>query len=486
MKLLMQTLFLTFTILFFNACNAAVFTGYETQNKQKGADLVMKNCDFEDIKFISYTEDENGNKVIKSVDDPIYNSNALAYRMFLCGEFEKSIKLFDIAEDNYKFGVDEKNILVKAAQGTAEILTNENITDYEGQYYERMLNNTYKALNYLALKDYQGARVEINRAIDRQRINKDEFNKDIDKKTKTLEFSKADSDNSNDLIKEHFHFPEIKAYKDFSNPFVSYISALFYVLDQDYSKATYMFKEVATQENNLLYQQDLALAKSNFRLKSSKNKIFKNMEFSKSGKYVWLIFDNGFGKPMQELKLTLPIPIPITKTDSSGNTFSDVFVKTASFAIAKLGDSIGAYEYLNINNKSSVMLSNMDNVLLSEYKATLPYRMLKAVATTTVKTVASFAASNENLYLGLATDIFNVATNRADIRYFVGLPKNYQAARVANTGNITIKTPSDSVVLQENLDINKHYVIYVKSPLPEIFYTQILEEKESDIKRSKK
>lgn len=462
---------LMFTLtLFLSACNSAVFTGFDTINKVKSQEIITKDCNFNELKELKY---DSYNTLI-SIDDPIYNGNSLGYKAFLCKEFQKSIKFFDLVEDAYK-DVDEKNLLAKGGSAALEIVTNENITDYDGKNYERMLTNIYKGLSYLSLSNFSAARVEMNRAGDRQRINKDKFNSEIQKRMKNLNASKEDLDKTQKLINENVTFPEFKAYKDFSNPYVSYMIGIFNILDKNERSAEFFMKEVYSQEKNEIFLQDLSLIRSNLKPNVKyKAQHLKNMQISKNGKYVWMIFDNGFSKSLKDLHFTIAIPLEVKRVDEQGNEYKEIIAKSVSFAVAGLSDGISAYDYLSLNNYKSVLLSDMDSVITTEYKEALFYNVAKAMISTTAKTIASYKLHSENPYLGLASGIFNIATNHADTRYFVGLPKNYQVARVPNIGKITIQTPTDEIIHTEDIDINSNYLVYVKAPLAGVFYVNTI------------
>lgn len=469
MRLINKYLILIISMLFLTSCSTAVFTGFDTENKAKVNDIATQNCDLNN-KNLKYDDKENPQNLI-SIKDPVYHGSYLGYKAFLCGEFQKSINIFNIVEDNYRFSVDEENIAKKAGKEVLHAVTNQNATDYEGLYFERILTNTYKAMDYLALKDYGAARVEINRAINRQEIARDEFEKAISKKREKLNSTDENNNMANKIIQENFDFLQTKAYKDFTNPFVSYFAGLFFVLDKDYSKARFQFRETSVQENNIYIAQDYILANTNFNIKEnkkSKNKIISSMDISNNGKYVWLIFDNGYGLNLKETNFT--IPFMVTNDGVAG-------LSSLNFAMATLGDSYKSYDYLFINDKDTKLLSDMDSVITAEYKANLAYRVTKTIINLTAKTALNTAATKEDRTLGLATNIFTFLTNHADTRYFVGVPKEYQVARVPNNGKIIISNPNKEIILEENLNPNKHFVIYIKSPIAGVFYKQIFEER---------
>jgi hypothetical protein len=92
--------------------------------------------------------------------------------------YEQSNKWFDLAEKAYK-KYNEENVLNKVGSGVASFLVNDKATDYKGEVYDGVMINTYKALNHLATNNFKKARVEFNRAGDRQRRAKNKYAKDI-------------------------------------------------------------------------------------------------------------------------------------------------------------------------------------------------------------------------------------------------------------------------------------------------------------------
>ncbi|MCK5845570.1 MAG: hypothetical protein KAG97_12725, partial [Victivallales bacterium] len=88
---------------------------------------------------------------------------------FAAGDYKGSIKAFEKAERIiYDY---EHRATVSARDGLAEtaaFFTTPNALPYKGNYYEKILLNTFKGLDYMALGDMSGARVELRRAYERQ------------------------------------------------------------------------------------------------------------------------------------------------------------------------------------------------------------------------------------------------------------------------------------------------------------------------------
>jgi len=87
-------------------------------------------------------------------------------------DYTKSTESFDKAEDMLKY-YDEQSTL---GDGIGSTIVNENVIPYRGEEYDGIMVNVYKALNFMAGKEFDLARVEFNRALDRQRRAKEKFN----------------------------------------------------------------------------------------------------------------------------------------------------------------------------------------------------------------------------------------------------------------------------------------------------------------------
>lgn len=93
----------------------------------------------------------------------LHKASALAWQ----GRLDESTQVFDSAEDTY-WNLDETSVVTRGAEHGAAILLNDTIYPYAGSGHERVFCSLYKALNYAALGDRDAARVEFNRAGERQ------------------------------------------------------------------------------------------------------------------------------------------------------------------------------------------------------------------------------------------------------------------------------------------------------------------------------
>ena len=125
-------------------------------------DIESNTCNYEKI-----------DKKIKDDNDTILWAIKGGSKARDCLNYQKSNEFFDKAETSYKQSVDKDSTMKNILESSVSILVNNNVNEYEGDIYEKVMLNTYKALNFASLNDPQNARVEFNRALDRQRRAKD-------------------------------------------------------------------------------------------------------------------------------------------------------------------------------------------------------------------------------------------------------------------------------------------------------------------------
>ena len=205
--------------------------------------------------------EEKGDK--KSDTSKLLQSLQAAAALRYARQYPQSSSLFDECENIIK---DHNEQLMSSEAGSAigAVLVNDAVLDYRGSEYDGIMVNTYKALNFWQDGKRDMARIEFNRALDRQRRAKERFaaeiagqKKEIEKR-QAKENKKAKAKNApridinknvnnpeiNKILKAKYsNLHEFKAYPDFINPFTTYLAGLFFMSEGDYSKAATLLKE---------------------------------------------------------------------------------------------------------------------------------------------------------------------------------------------------------------------------------------------------
>ncbi|MBS4314335.1 hypothetical protein [Campylobacter vulpis] len=418
---------------------------------------VKNNTTFENALINKYCNEEiyttNLQKLEKN-DDVIYTGLNVGLIARNCGDFNKSNVFFNRAEEAYKYDVDLQNVGKKGAKVVATTLINDTIVDYEGSLYERIMVNVYKGLNYMSLSDYANARVEFNRALMRQDKAKEYFAKEIEKNREELKKAKEDpnyqqnmNENAKIIDKEYEHlFEAFDTTKNFINPYASYLASVFFFMDNDFRKAGGLFREVAAiNSKNAEITKQAKLFKDASR-KSSKNK----------KKYIFVVYENGFGVVKDDFTLTLPFLV-------EGKIIS------ASVALQTLKKREGSFEFIKVNGAKTSQFVDLDNIVATEFKINMPAMISKALAQTILKTTLNLVVANNDStggWLTLASSVATAATNKADVRSWRGLPKNISVAMVENKGEISLKNPQGAELFNTTLDKKKNALVIVRSFSP--------------------
>ena len=142
-------------------------------------------------------------------------------------------------------------------------------------------------------------------------------------------------------------------------------------------------------------------------------------------------------------------------------------VVTSSLALPTLKKRTNSYEYVVANGSKVADFVDFDNIIATEFKINTPFIVSKALSSMIIKTSLSVAVAKNDPtggFLSLATDIFNAATTRADLRFWNSLPKYAKVLMIENTGHILIKGDDMQVLYSnENLPKDKNLLIVVKS-----------------------
>ena len=371
----------------------------------------------------------------------------------LLKDYASSTSYFDKAEDFLKF----YDLRFSAADDMAAIAVNDNIVPYKGQEYDGVMANTYKALNFMSQGKFDLAQVEFNRAIDRQRRTKEKFEKEIkqvkDRLDKAQYGSLAKSSLENPTLTQTLHnrYPQLyeyQAYKDYTNPFVTYLASVYFNGTGRPSKARDLLKETwgLVPDNQYVAQEFDETDKL-----LGKNESFKNT--------VWFIFENGLGPVKSEFRIDLPLFLVTNR------------IQYVGIALPRLDYREIAFPYLQIESDNvkydTAVVCNMDRVIHSEFKKDFDAALTRAIISTTAKAAAQYAFTNQNsngaTIASIMVAAYSLATNAADVRIWTSLPKDFQIARFPVPQNKILKvTPVGSEPFDIRIPDCNNVLVYVK------------------------
>ena len=446
---LRKVVFVILSIIFiFILSGCAAISGYKNAMDEFDYNVQNNNCNLNDIE-----------EKIQDGNDALLWSQQGGSLARNCKDYKKSNALFDYAETIYKNKVDKDGISNDTLENTSNIFVNNNINDYEGNTYEKIMLNTYKALNFASLGDFDNARVEFNRALERQSRAKEYFNKEIQEQKSNLQnvdddFREnpseiAQNEQTQKVIYDEFNntLNGFEVYPEFVNPFTTYISGIYFLLNNDFLKARGLLKEsLAMDPHNKQIQSDYELI----------NNLVKNRTFYNDQKNIWIIYENGKSVRNTEKNISIPLFLFTRQAFYTGITIPDIEEQQSS------------HLFLKIDQKKTTEISNMDDVIKTEFKKRFPSRMTKLVTSAILKTYTQYALQkNLGPLGGIVGAFYHLLTNKADVRSWTALPKNFQSLRIKNNGNtIAIRNNNNKIIGRVNIPENKNAIIYVRSEIP--------------------
>jgi len=372
--------------------------------------------------------------------------------------YDDSIKMFDESEAIIKFHHEEA-LALSGADYLAQLMFNDAVLDYHASISDAVMVNTYKSLNYMALGKLAEARVELNRAVDRQRRAKNTYAELINKQKDAILQKRREGNSeaidktlNNSLLKSsvernYSSLGEFKPYPDFINPFTTYLAGLFFAIEGDYSKSSSLLKEAyGMMPNNKTLKADFEMVENALLGEPIQDR------------HVWIIYENGLCPVKSEYKITIPIWLFTDKVNYTEISLPKMFIRsqaTPKMSILSKGKLL---------SETSVV-GDMDRVILTEFKYSYSDILTRAVFSTMLKTYAQYEAEKKEDYIGFATTVFQLLTTRSDLRVWNSMPKDFQIARV--------KMPSDGKLLLKagvhNIDVTidsnaKDSIVYVRIP----------------------
>jgi hypothetical protein len=364
-----------------------------------------------------------------------------------------SIATFDKAEEMMNYFAPRSEVL----DTVGSTIVNDNAIPYKGQEYDGIMVNTYKALDFLAEKKPDMARVEFNRALDRQTRAKEHFNEEIRKleakldkqkeKTNTDAKAMADDPKTMAIVNANYsNLSQFRPYPDFVNPFTTYLAGIYFLLIGENDRAVDLLKETAGMvpgndyiKNDLVFADDVASGKV------------------KLENQCWVIFENGLGPVKGEFRIDLPLVLVSSR------------VYYAGIALPRLTPRRVAYPYLTIKTDDGEyqtrQVADMERVIETEFKKDFKGILMRAIASAVVKAAAQASVRDNDQYgiMTAAIAVYSVATTAADVRVWSALPKDFQVARCAIPENRLLQVfAGGNTAFDVHIPPCKNAIVYIK------------------------
>ena len=451
MNIAAKWLTLPVALLLLTGCGAGLQNlGKSTAHMQE-AKKVRTKAGYQEL----FTEYKDQNKT----DDLLWDYEAGTVGNYVAA-YKDSVFYFDRAEELIK-KYDEEVLASKALANVGAVLTNDTFMDYRPRIYEKIMVNTYKAIDFIQLGDWQNARIEFNRALVREDRAKAFFAKEIGKERKKLEEEKKKKlstvkitkKTTDPIEKKYTNLFAFKPYKDFTNPFTNYLAGIYFLNRGDYAKATDILKECygmikGLESGDRYVREDFVLAD---KMKGSLAQRKKH--------YTWVIFFNGKAPKKEELRIDIPVFLVSNDVVYTG------------IALPTLKMQSRAFSHLTVQVPGKKLqtktIATMDRVIKQEFKKRFPVIMTRAITRTVIQTVIQKQLKDKAGFLGgIAGALYQGVMNRADTRMWERLPKEFQVARVRTSSKLTIFDPLNRKIASLATNPHKSYIVFVTIPDP--------------------
>lgn len=400
------------------------------------------------------------------------------------GYLTRSLAAFDEAARR----IDDQEAAAKIHVGseTGALLTNQANVPYRGRAYDKVMLHTYQALNYLQLGDGDAARVELNRALQRQRDAVEANAKRIRESQKLAEEArsggvkdeqgrqgqsydvnraKSDSRTSAGLagIEGRFN-AAILPYGDYVNPFTTFLDALVFTHQgsdaSDLERARKSWERVVNfASGNPYARADYVAVEPDIQTAST-----APATPTPNG-LTYVIFETGSAPYREQLRIDIPIFLVTNSLSYVGAAFPQLETVGGQAPLLQIATSDGAAY-------PTALVASMDSVVAQDFKNEWPSILTKTLISTATKAtidavlqkqIQDQSGATGALLFKLATAVTQAAINVADTRTWRSLPKEFQYARLPTPADHRLVLSAGAQSVAVAVEPAAVTVVYVKS-----------------------
>ncbi|MED6315046.1 MAG: hypothetical protein VX704_08425 [Verrucomicrobiota bacterium] len=333
-------------------------------------------------------------------------------------QIKESIYAFERAEKRMRHYDSQAKIRV-SKEATALAVNLESVP-YEGRGYDRVMLNTYQALNYLHLGQRDAAMVELRQASDEQDAELIRNARRITSARKSAGRYRSNILRTQNRAGTRNQFDSLQPslnmdYGAFVNPFTDFLHALcLWSLADDQS-------ENAIVSLRRIYQ---TLGQPRFIADEIKA-VDKILSGGKHPDLTYVIFEIGVAPIRKEVRLDIPL------------FDQELPYVTAEFPrLENRGHPLTCTVVIGKNKIDAMVICEMDAVIGRDFQSELPGIITRTLSSAVLKATATKQLSDKAGDIGtVAGTMYQIFSTQADLRTWTSLPKSFAVAR--------IKTPSD-------------------------------------------
>ena len=313
-----------------------------------------------------------------------------------------------------------------AGSGLGALMVNDNALPYRGQDYERIAVHGLQALNYWQQQDIEGAGVEFRRLTLEQRVIEQRHEQEIGRAEDDAASSGAPGIGDFEGQFAGLNSAAALVRSSIQNPYFYYLAGVFREGTGQYNDALVDYKkayEIAPQ----LAQLKTDIQRLDTRQRGRRQRA--------QGQVV-IAYEQGYIPPREEI--SLPIPTIHGYFAVSFPTYS--------------GDTL-VPRPLQITTESGTqahteVIARFDGMAARALREQVPAMLVRQTLRAATKYSAQKAANDELGLLGaLTTQLYNLVSERADLRSWLTLPANAQIARLTlppGTQQLALSGPGGS------------------------------------------
>ncbi len=398
--------------------------------------------------------------------------------------FIRSIDAFEAAARR----IDEFEAAARVSVGAeaGALFTNQANLPYRGRGYDKVMLHTYQALNYLHLSDPDAARVELNRALQRQRDALQANARRIEEAQRLsaearsrgvrdeqgrqgsaydADRARADPRTASAIAAVESRLnAAILPYGDYVNPFTTFLDALVFTHQAtdaaDLERARLSWQRVVTfAPQNPYARADYIDAEPDLRPATAPVP-------AQPARLTYVIFETGAAPFRNQIRIDLPLFLFTNSISYVGMALPDLTFMGGHAPSLTAISSDGA-------RHTTALVASMDSVVAQDFKNEWPAILTRAIISTGTKAtidavlqrqIEDQAGATGALLFRLATAATQAAVNIADTRTWRSLPKEFHYARLETPADLQLTVSAGGLARSITLEPAAVQVVYVKSP----------------------
>ncbi len=408
-NLLLRKIFFSAAVIFFSFNLSSCATYRSTEAKLD--DLVARGNIKEASVFLESQKKSYGkNQELLYLFDHGYINH-------IQGECKQSIISFADAKKLYD------QLYTKSISRTlASWVTNDYALEYRGEDFERVMVNVFQSLNYILLDDLQGALVEARQADEVLKL----INSRYDEKSKNVYKEDAFCRLLTGIIYE-----ASLNNKGYNDAYIAYNKAKD-IYEEDYAK-NYSVRVPLFLKENLLSAADFM---GQDVLVQYKNKYpdvrFVSLKEKQKKAEVYLIQYNGFSPVKEEIDIPIPLPEGYIMNLAFPRYEKRQYSVVRSEFVAQLSDSVSIKIPTElVQDITAIAVLNLENRRGRTIAKVLAQAAGKYFSERAIEEqIAQGAGNDAAVGFKVLSSLYNIFTNRADLRSWSTLPGEIRVARL--------------------------------------------------------